>query len=630
ILLHAAPQQGTATFPAVGEPLPSTIEFNRDIRPILSDKCFQCHGPASQQATIRFDLEDGAKHALSGGRFAVVPGDPANSEMIRRITATNPAGRMPRSQGGTAAGEPLTERQIALLTRWIEQGAKWQKHWSFIPPTRPELPKGLKEANWVRNPIDAFVLERLEREGLKPSPEADRVTLLRRVSLDLTGLPPTPAELDAFLADKSSNAYEKVVDRLLRSPRYGEHMAFPWLDAARYADSNGYQTDGERFMWRWRDWVINAFNRNMPYDQFTTEQLAGDLLPNATLDQKIATGFNRNHRGNSEGGIIPEEYAAEYVVDRVDTTSTVFLGLTLGCARCHNHRFDPVTQKEFYQLFAYFNNVPEHGKFRRVGNSPPYIAAPLPEQQTQLKQLDDQLAAAAAAYAKLQPDLARAQQEWERSLDTSRPLAWAPARGLVAYYSFDNDITPQVAVLQDTKGSRSPIYVRPGTESGTPAPKPSAAPAPTFVPGQIGQAASFDGKSFVQFDGDIAGFDSYGSGRGALGENDPTVTYDDAYTLAAWIYPTAPSGAIVTRDEDIFEPNGHGLNLRDGKIEYDYVTKWVDEGIRLRTEKPVTLNRWHHIALTYSGSRWASGVKIYVDGEDQKLEILIDDFNSQG
>src|SRR5215831_4579872 len=624
ILMHvaqAAPQ----------EPLPATIEFNRDIRPILSDKCFQCHGPALQMATLRFDLEDGAKHALRDGRFAIIPGDPANSQMIQRITSPNPAFRMPRSPGGAAAGEPLTERQTALLTRWIEQGATWQKHWSFIPPVRSELPKGLKDANWVRNPIDAYVLERLEREGLKPSPEADRATLLRRVSLDLTGLPPTPAELDAFLADKSSNAYEKVVDRLLRSPRYGERMAFPWLDAARYADSNGYQTDGERFMWPWRDWVINAFNRNMPYDQFTIEQLAGDLLPNATLDQKIATGFNRNHRGNSEGGIVPEEYAAEYVVDRVDTTSTVFLGLTLGCARCHNHRFDPVTQKEFYQLFVYFNNVPEHGKFRRVGNSPPYIAAPLPEQQAQLKQLDDQLAAANAAYAKLQPDLARAQRDWERSLDTSMRILWAPERGLVAYYSFDSDLTPQVAVLQDAKGSRSPVYSLRSDNGNTPVPeKPSVPASPGFAPGQLGQAASFDGKSFVQFSGDIAGFDSYGAGRGALGANDPTVTYDDAYTLTAWIYPTAPSGAIVTRDEDIFEPNGHGLNLRDGRIEYDYVTKWVDEGIRLRTEKKITLNQWHHVALTYTGSRWASGVKIYVDGEDQNLEILLDDFNSQG
>jgi len=616
ILMHivqAAPQE-----------IPATIEFNRDIRPILSDKCFQCHGPALQSATLRFDLEDGAKHALSGGRFAIVPGNPANSQLIQRVTATDPEVRMPRNQ------EALNEKQVALLTRWIEQGAKWQKHWSFIPPKRPEPPKGLKDAKWVRNPIDAFVLERLEREGLKPSAEADRATLLRRVSLDLTGLPPTPAELDAFLADTSANAYEKAVDRLLRSPQYGERMAFPWLDAARYADSNGYQTDGERFMWRWRDWVISAFNRNMPYNQFTIEQLAGDLLPNATLDQKIATGFNRNHRGNSEGGIIPEEYAAEYVVDRVDTTSTVFLGLTVGCARCHNHRFDPVTQKEFYQLFAYFNNVPEHGKFRRVGNSPPYIAAPLPAQQAQLKEFDDQLAAANAAYAKLQPALAQAQREWEQSLDKSKPRAWAPARELVAYYSFDSNLTPEVAVLQNAKGSSSPAYVRPGTDENAAAAKPVVASPPSFLPGQVGQAASFDGKSFVQFEGDIAGFDSYGSGRGALGENDPTVTYDDAYTIAAWIYPTAPSGAIATRDEDVFEPNGHGLNLRDGRIEYDYVTKWVDEGIRLRTEKPIALNQWHHVALTYTGSRWASGVKIYVDGQDQKLEIFVDDFNSQG
>ncbi len=420
ILTQVAQSAPQATPPAAApQPLPATIEFNRDIRPILSDKCFQCHGPGTQMATLRFDQEEGAKHALKDGRFAIVPGEPARSQLIARITATNPAVRMPRSQNGAAAGEPLSERQIALLTRWIEQGATWQKHWSFIPPKRPDLPKDLKDAKWVRNPIDAFVLQRLEREGLKPSPEADRATLLRRVSLDVTGLPPTPAELDAFLADTSPNAYEKVVDRLLRSPQYGERMAFPWLDAARYADSNGYQTDGERFMWRWRDWVIDAFNRNMPYDQFTIEQLAGDLLPNATLDQKIATGFNRNHRGNSEGGIVPEEYAAEYVVDRVDTTSTVFLGLTVGCARCHNHKFDPITQKEFYQLFAYFNNVPEHGKFRRVGNSPPYIAAPLPEQEAQLKQLDEELAAAAAAYAKLQPDVARAQREWERSLDKS-------------------------------------------------------------------------------------------------------------------------------------------------------------------------------------------------------------------
>jgi hypothetical protein len=280
VLAQAVQSAPQSTPPAPRpEPLPATVEFNRDIRPILSDKCFQCHGPAAQMAALRFDSEEGAKKALKDGRFAIVSGDPAGSQMIARVTATNAAVRMPRSQNGAAAGDPLSEREVAFLTRWIEQGASWQRHWSFIPPKRPELPKELKDPKWARNPIDAFVLQRLEREGLKPSPEADKATLLRRVSLDLIGLPPTPAELDAFLKDTSSNAYEKVVDRLLRSPQYGERMAFPWLDAARYADSNGYQTDGERFMWRWRDWVIDAFNRNMPYDQFTTEQLAGDLLP---------------------------------------------------------------------------------------------------------------------------------------------------------------------------------------------------------------------------------------------------------------------------------------------------------------------------------------------------------------
>ncbi len=240
---------------------------------------------------------------------------------------------------------------------------------------RPPLPS-VQYGGWPRNGLDYFILERLEREGLRPSPETDRITLLRRVTLDLTGLPPTPAEVDAFLKDQSAHAYEKVVDRLLASPRFGERMAVPWLNGGRYADTNGYQSDGERQMWRWRDWVIEAFNHNMPFDQFTIEQIAGDMLPGATLDQRIASGFNRNHRGNAEGGIIPEEYAVEYVVDRVDTTATVWLGLTMGCARCHDHKFDPITQKEFYRLFAYFNNVPERGKAIKYGNSPPMIQAP--------------------------------------------------------------------------------------------------------------------------------------------------------------------------------------------------------------------------------------------------------------
>src|SRR5688572_14069890 len=306
----------------------ATVDFNRDVRPILSDRCYTCHGPdeANRKSKVRFDIEASARPALA--------------EMIRRVSSDNKALRMPP----VFAGPALSAGEIDVLRRWVAEGAEWQKHWSLIAPKRPALP-AVKQSGWVRNAIDTFVLARLEREGLAPSPEADKAALLRRVSLDLTGVPPTLAELDSFLGDASPDAYNMAVDRLLASPRYGERMAYRWLDAARYADTNGYQTDAERFMWRWRDWVIEAFNRNLSFDRFTIEQLAGDLLPTPTLDQIIATGFNRNHRGNGEGGIVPEEYAVEYVVDRVETTSTVWLGLTTGCARCHDHKYDPISQR---------------------------------------------------------------------------------------------------------------------------------------------------------------------------------------------------------------------------------------------------------------------------------------------
>src|SRR6266446_1072045 len=414
-IIDAAMRTSWIVFALAWPGIAATVEFNRDIRPILSDKCYTCHGPdkGNRKSQLRFDNEAGAKADL-GGHFAIVPGDPGKSELVRRITADNKALRMPPVYSGVT----LSDREIGLIRDWIAQGAVWEKHWSFIPPKRRE-PPSVSKPQWVRNPVDAFVLQRLDREGLAPSPEADPALLIRRVTLDLTGIPPTPAEVDAFLRDGD---YEKVVDRLLQSPRYGERMAARWLDAARYADTNGYQTDGERSMWRWRDWVISAFNRNLPFDQFTIEQIAGDMLPGATLDQKIASGFNRNHRGNGEGGIVPEEYAVEYVVDRVDTTSTVWLGLTLGCARCHDHKYDPFSQKEFYKFFAYFNNVPERGMAFKYGNSPPFIQAPTPQQQAQLRQLDQNVAAAEAKFARL--DIASAQREWEKSLDRASELPW--------------------------------------------------------------------------------------------------------------------------------------------------------------------------------------------------------------
>ena len=348
------------------------VDFDRDIRPILSDKCFTCHGPDEQKRAgeLRLDVRESA-FAARDGKTAIVPNDLNASVLHHRITSTDADQKMPPGD----SGQDLSEAEIQLLTRWIQEGAKWTEHWAFLRPTKHELPQQ-EDQQWCNNAIDHWVLQKLHQENLKPSAEADRRTLIRRVTLDLTGLPPTPAEVEAFLADSSPTAYETVVDRLLASPRFGEHMAATWLDAARYADTSGYQNDGPRSMWRWRDWVIEAFNSNLPFDQFTVEQIAGDLLENASLNQRIATGFNRNHRGNSEGGIIAEEYQVEYVVDRVDTTTTVWLGLTRGCARCHDHKYDPIRQTEFYKVFAYFNNVPESGRALKEGNSPPMIRAP--------------------------------------------------------------------------------------------------------------------------------------------------------------------------------------------------------------------------------------------------------------
>ncbi len=425
---------------ACGAASAAEVSFNRDIRPILSDRCFPCHGPdaANRKTKLRFDIESGASITLANGKHAIVAGHPEQSEIVRRISSDDKAVRMPPAYAGK---DKLTAREISLVRDWIAQGAKWEAFWSFIPPTRPALPE-VTDRNWPRNPIDYFVLSRLEREGLHPSPEAGRRTLIRRVSLDLTGLPPTPAEVDAFVADASPNAYEKVVDRLLASPRYGEKMAYRWMEAARYGDTNGYQTDGERNMWRWRDWVIDAFNRNMPWNEFTVDQIAGDLLPHATLEQIIATGFNRNHRTTGEGGIIPEEYRVEYVADRVQTTGTVFMGLTIGCARCHDHKYDPISQKDFYSLFAFFNQIPnERGFVWNYGPEEPFVKAPLPAQKARLDALDQKLAQARENWEAVQPKIDKLQRKWEKKAAGD----WTVTNGLAfrhdAEEAFDNKRT---------------------------------------------------------------------------------------------------------------------------------------------------------------------------------------------
>lgn len=400
-----------------------SIDFDRDIRPILSDKCFQCHGPdaKTREADLRLDTKQGAFADL-GGYSAFRPGDLAKSEGLRRVLSDDDDEQMPPPDSKLV----LSTAQKEKLRKWVEQGAKWDEHWSFRPLERPELPE-VRLSGWPKNGIDYFVLSRIEQAGLQPSPEASREKLIRRVTLDLTGLPPTPEEVDAFLADKSAGAYEKVVDRLLRSHSYGERMAWEWLDAARYADTDGFQGDPTRTMWPWRDWLIKALNDNMPFDQFTIEMLAGDLLPKATPEQIIATGFNRNHMYNGEGGRIAEETRVENVFDRTETTSTVWLGLTMTCARCHDHKFDPFTQQEYYQLFAFFNNTSESGS-RGGGKAPPTVQYQSPEQREKLEGLEARIAELKKQMQAPMPDVDRAQKKWETELASE--LKYAKPTGL--------------------------------------------------------------------------------------------------------------------------------------------------------------------------------------------------------
>jgi hypothetical protein len=367
-------------------------DFNRDIRPILAENCFSCHGfdPGHREANLRLDTREGAT-AENDGVVAIVPGNVDASALWHRIRSTDPDEVMPPPK----THKSLTATQKHLLRRWIEEGAPYEKHWSFVPPADAPPPPVIR-ADWPRNGIDAFVLARLESGKLKPSPEASKETLIRRTTLDLTGLPPSPEDINAFLADTSPHAYEALVDRLLASPHFGERMALQWLDAARYADTNGFQVDRDREIWRWRDWVIDAFNRNLPFDQFTIEQLAGDLLPNPTLEQRIATGFHRNNMMNEEGGIIPEEFLAEYAADRAETTATVWLAQTFNCNRCHDHKYDPFTQADFYSLKAFFHNIAELGSGNYNApireNSPPHLKLPAPEIEAEITSLISQLA----------------------------------------------------------------------------------------------------------------------------------------------------------------------------------------------------------------------------------------------
>jgi hypothetical protein len=544
------------------------IEFNRDIRPILSDKCFFCHGPdsATREAGLRLDREAEAK-ADNDGVTAIVPGDADASELIYRIFTDDADDLMPPED----SERHLTAKQKDLLKRWIEQGAKWQQHWAFVSPATDEPPAKTANDPWIQsnqgNAIDAFVLARLREKNLSPSPLASRESLIRRVTLDLSGLPPTLEEIDTFLADPSPDfeAYEKVVDRLLKSPRYGEAMALPWLDAARFADSDGYQNDGPREMWRWRDWVIDAYNRDLPFDQFTIEQLAGDLLPNATLDQKIATGFNRNHRYNSEAGLVLEEFLLENAVDRVDTTSTVWMGLTVGCARCHDHKFDPVSTREYYQLIAFFDNITESGRAIKFGNSEPYITAATKLQQPRLE--------------KLEADLERAEHEVK---------AEPQASALTARVTIDE------AVLEDLIAEQRDL--RAGFEDGK-----------NVREGVYGKAMQFPtAEDFIEL------------------ETKHRFLTEQRWAVSMWIRPGENQGGVIlSKQQKNTRRPGLAIELHKGKLRVFSITRWIAGVNGVESSATIPVGSWTHITVMNDGSQRAGGLTIHLNGGPEPAAVKI-------
>jgi hypothetical protein len=554
------------------------VNFGRDILPIVSENCLRCHGPdaGARKAKLRLDTRDGAMRV-------VVPGKSVDSELIRRITSGDPKEVMPPP----STNRRLTAAQKELLRRWVDQGAPWGKHWAYEAPRRPPVP-AVRQADWCRNPIDYFVLARLEKEGLTPSPEAAKEALIRRVTLDLTGLPPTLQEVDAFLADRSPDAYERVVDRLLASERYGERMATDWIDAARYADSNGYQNDFARSMWVWRDWVIDAFNRNMPFDQFTVEQIAGDLLPHATLRQRIATGFNRNNRTVTEAGSIDEEWRVENIVDRVETTATVFLGLTMGCARCHDHKYDPISQKDFYRFFAFFNSNNEKGVYtEQKGNVPPLVRVIGPEEEARLKRLNSAIGAAEKSLREKEANVPAWQRRWEKE-QLAAPPGPEPA-GLAVRFPLDGRLTGHA------EGGTAVEAVYRGTGK------------PVWVDGPLGKALLLDGKdqSFVD------------AGQAFRPE------WKDAFSYGAWVKPQG-NGAILSKMDDAAAYRGFDLLLIDGRVEVHLVNTWPTNAIKVSTRRRISRDEWSHVLVTCDGSGKAAGVKVYFNGESVGLDVHTD------
>ncbi len=531
------------------------VDFAKEVLPILSDKCFQCHGPDQnhREADLRLDTFTGAISDL-GGYAALAPGKPEESELIFRVEDEEDP-MPPRKSNLT-----LTESEKSILREWVASGGEYAEHWSFVPPKRPAIP----EIKGQDHPIDAFLAARLKKEQLSFAGEASPERLIRRITLDLTGLPPTLEEVDHFVADyaqRGDTAYSALVDRLLASPRYGENMALPWLDAARFADTDGYQFDGPRHQWRWRDWVISAYNQHMPFDQFTIEQIAGDLLPNPSLDQIIATGFNRNHRYNSEAGLVVEEFLLENAVDRVDTTSTLWMGLTVGCARCHDHKYDPISQKDYYQLIAFFNSVPEAGRAIKNGNSEPVILAPTATQKEEWDRRKNDLAAMKAALA---PG------------DTSQNGGQLINRHLTAHYPLSS--IPD----KDAKTTGSLAVEE--------------------------KALVFDGESSLEI---------------AKQSKSLSLRANTRFTFSFWIRLLDDRDAIVLSRQKggTTRPGVEIALVEKGKLRFDLISRWLAGAGRVTTQEAIPVGLWTHVTISNDGSQSANGQLIYLNGKLARTKV---------
>ncbi|GAA0527153.1 DUF1553 domain-containing protein [Chitinophaga japonensis] len=578
--------------------LPEKLDYNKDVKPVLSDKCFACHGPdkAKQKAGLRLDLPDAAYAELpeSPGKVAIDPGSLRGSELFHRILSSDPDYKMPSPESHLQ----LSAREKAVLVKWIQQGAKYKPHWAFVKPEKTPVPELEKEGYTIHNPIDNFILQRLEQEGLKPSKEADRELLLRRLSLDLTGLPPTLPEIDAFLKDPSPDAYEKQVDRLLRSPHYGEQMATDWLDIARFADSHGYTVDRLRDMSPYRDWVIQAFNRNLPYDTFVQWQLAGDLVPHPTKEMIIATAFNRNHPQNMEGGIIEEEFQAEYVVDRTNTFGEAFLAISTGCARCHDHKYDPVSQKNYYELFSFFNNVKEAGQISWDDALPtPTLMLPGKEKEQVLQFLQKRVGEQEQQVAQAKAAAATAFKNWVQA-GRYKELAGesVPQAGLQAHYTLDN------AAFRNS--------VRPAQAGAMKRETGQAGDAPVFASHNNGKALVLNGDTWLDL-----------GTTGIFRRSEP-------FSIGIWVNipKDLQEGVIFHKSlaERLYNFRGYHLYLKDGRLEVNMAHTAPSNAITRIAKAPMPRDRWIQLTLTYDGSSRAAGLQLYQDGAPLPLQTTMD------